>query len=1577
MRSFVENSNAKRKKTYRIDPKSLKEHYGIEQNVLAGGYGYRQVMELIQNGADAILEADEHADLTFDGNRIVVLLRGAHLYVANTGAPLSEDGVDALLRSHSSPKRDNQIGRFGLGFKSLLKLGGPIDLFTKAAGAIRFDPGRCRAELMRDFDVTEAPGLRLAWPLEDEARNQDHVLSQLEWAETIVRVQVESPEIIEHLKNEIRSFPGEFLLFFPVQTALGLDDGEGQLRELKIEQDGDEQFLYDGSNLSRWRVARRDVRITDRRAVADATHIHARDSVPLSWAVPLEGRREEAGRFWAFFPTETPTHLSGILNAPWKLNSDRNAIIRGEWNSALMIEAAHLIVETLPSLSTKEDPGRPLDAFPRGMERKDEDAAPVVEEVWSNLQNIAVIPDAAGVLRRARELWRHPLDNAELIKQWQALANSGDLSQFTHPSCLERQRAGRLNDLAERLKTQDASTRSDPSLSRRETPTWFSVVASADIQKAIQVLRLAETYMSECTDPDWRSVRPLLRIIPSHIGSLMTAKELVIAPAGVDVPDRAIVASALCDDADAKRMLTDVMKIRELDDSVWKSILSESLDNCRKSDAESDAVWPAFWANLRLAPKTVRDQFVGANRDRIRVRRRDGSWTSVEESLLPGVLVGPEDTVENQKVLIDPAMHGVDGAAIETLGVFSCPEGRTGLHDYWELVGDNKSLDGWLGSWRDEYKRRLQNRADRSYLVPAPFEMPKGWALLPQLTGTPNAELTKRFISSISKGEFRETVQFGHSTRWSLYERLEVPHPLFWLVAKHGTVQVAEETPRLAAVIARRHEPILVRVPGWEDLQTALGILECIAIPPSNTEIEEMWRALIKLLTAQSAPEDESWKALWSGAARDNVVPETLLGKSGEIPISQVFVSSSADHVRRARSTERIVILLDKEAIARWVSKGARDLSELVKPAYAEIESPVILLTDVFPELRDVLKDAVRESASCRLVSELRLMIDLTSELVPCLMRDGTLFLDGDQLRELSRTERLNRILKEIAEEGWLSCEPDDALQQLGDAHVEKLRDEVARGSTTTERLLRAVGNRREPLLEALGGLKDKEFIQSCTPLQLADLVLARLGPATLSTLKHAIKSEGLKPPEHHWNTPEARAFVASIGFPLEFAASPEVRREAEELISGPIELPRLHDFQNEVLQNIEDLLASGTPRRRAVVSLPTGGGKTRVTVEAAVRLVAAPEGNQRSIIWVAQTDELCEQAVQAFRQVWINHGAQDTDLRIVRLWGGNPDPAIQETNKPVVVIASIQTLRSRMGTDDLAWLQNPGLVVVDECHHAITPSYSKLLRWLDAEAPRPGSPEKDEPPVLGLSATPFRTDDGESHRLARRFDNRWFPQDQEGLHRRLCSQGVLAIPDYECLESGAGLLDEEIERLAKLPEPWEGLDFENAIEAINQRLAGDTKRNQCLVERIRRGAEHAILFFSNSVEHAEVIAAQLHLAGIPAAAISGDTPRVARRHFLERFQRGDIRVLCNHTVLSTGFDAPKTDMVIIARQVFSPVRYMQMVGRGLRGEANGGTSRCKIVTVMDNLGRFQDRHAYHFCQRYFADRSERYLSGR
>ena len=1566
MNELIEQLRKARLAAYKELPDDIHEHHGIEQTVLAGGYGYRQVLELVQNGADAILEAHEDGLSLEHGNRIQVILRDSRLYVANTGAPLSAEGVRALLRSHSSPKRGNQIGRFGLGFKSLLRLGGKIDVFTKAGGGIRFDPEQCCRELMETFNVPVAPGLRLAWPLDGVERDGDPVLREFSWAETIVRAEIRAPELLEHLRQELRAFPSEFVLFQPVPVVLQLNDGVEPERELRVEEDGDERVLVVGGEKSRWRVEKRDVRITDPRAVGDATHIHARDSVPLTWAIPLEGKREESGRFWFAFPTQTLTYLPGILNAPWKLNSDRNAIIGGEWNAELMRAAARLVAETLPKLCTADDPGRVLDAFPRQMERADDDAAPLVAELWKTLENAAVIPDATGALRHARDLWRHPRDSAELARQWQSLADSESLTLAVHPSCTERQRGSRLNALAERLKPETGEPPS-PNLRKRDAASWFANVASVEASKAGEVLKLAEAYEKDCKPQEWNPVRPLLAIIPSHDGQLLTAGKVVFAPTGVTVPDRSAVAQALCDDAEGKRLLTDVMKVKPLDESVWGDVLCQSLTGIPNYPEEArDAGWRAFWVKLRTAPKTVRKQFVMQNRSQIRVRRRDGTWVLADAVLLPGELVSGDDASSNLDVLVDFDMHGEDGESLTILGVSEFPEGIIGPGSYEDVTQGNECMGEWLSRWRTHYRQNVNRRATWSSLNPVRLTLPKCWLFAPKLTGKSNAKLTGRLLGAIGRGQFLEQLDFEHSTV-ATYPTIPVPHPLPWFVLKHGMVQVGDGTVRLAAIVAKRQEPALTKIP---DCQTLLPTLEKLdgvdgAAPATSSDFRSLWLALIKLLATLAALQDDSLRELWAGAAKDGVVPTLLRTEAEEVPLSQVFVTGSPDLAHRARTPSRIVVTLDDTALTLWLNNGARNLSELITAAWANDAGPADLLISVIPELAEVLRSEDADTARCQPVSGLMLTIAEVSESVPCLMWENVLLMDGEQLARLSRAERLKRLVNEIAAAGWLQCEPAEALERLGDEGVDKRRADVARGASLPERLLLAVGGRDQPLRDSLGGLADKEFIQKLTPLQLAKLTLAQLGPATLSALKDTLEDEGLKPPSR-WNTAEARAFVASIGFPDEFAAAQESRREAEEFISGPIELPPLHDFQVEVRDGIRALVASGTTRRRAVVSLPTGGGKTRVVVEAAVLLVLKPEGVRRSVVWVAQTDELCEQAVQAFRQVWLNLGAQRTDLRIVRLWGGNPSPPIQEPDKPIVVVASIQTLNSRMGSVALEWLQNPGIVVVDECHHAITPSYTNLLRWLDAEAPRPGASAKDEPPILGLSATPFRMDDEESQRLARRFDNRWFPTKQEELHTRLRSQGVLSHVDHEALKSEAELTEAESAQFGAHTN-WEGLDFENILEAINQRLAVDEKRNQLLVKRIKQAGERSILFFANSVSHAEEMSARLNLAGIPAAAVSGDTPTSARRYFLDRFQSGKIRVLCNHSVLTTGFDAPKTDMVLIARQVFSPVRYMQMVGRGLRGEKNGGTERCRIVTVLDNL-QFEDKHPYHYCEKYFPE---------
>ena len=167
---------------YREQPMRVESDANIETTIFEGGYGRKQIFELVQNAADALQGTT---------GRIQVVLTDDVLYVANQGAPISEEGVRSLLGSHQSGKRDDQIGRFGLGFKSVVALSDRPQVFSKTA-SFGFDRDDTRDRIREVVpDAPRFPVLRLAQPLDPTAEaRQDPVLADLmEWSTTVARIR--------------------------------------------------------------------------------------------------------------------------------------------------------------------------------------------------------------------------------------------------------------------------------------------------------------------------------------------------------------------------------------------------------------------------------------------------------------------------------------------------------------------------------------------------------------------------------------------------------------------------------------------------------------------------------------------------------------------------------------------------------------------------------------------------------------------------------------------------------------------------------------------------------------------------------------------------------------------------------------------------------------------------------------------------------------------------------------------------------------------------------------------------------------------------------------------------------------------------------------------------------------------------------------------------------------------------------------------------------------------------------------------------------------------------------------------
>lgn len=385
---FIAKETQSSLNAYREQPRLVSEHARLEQDTASGCYAHRQLFELVQNSADALLESAHERS-------ILIRLTTGFLYCADNGTPIDEDGVAGLMFDRMSSKRNTAaIGRFGRGFKSVLRVTDAPEFYSRT-GSFRFDKERTERCIAKVASVEDHPVLRLPEPIDcREERDKDEDLRELMcWASNIVRLPLKSGAHGD-LAQQIRTFPPEFLLFVDHVRHLTLEDGKSS-RNFMLHRENGELRLDAGSEQARWRRFDITHRLSD--AARADWHLHDDgEEVPVSWAVPLD-RLDHPGYFWAFFPTDTASLVAGILNAPWKTNEDCQNLLPGLYNEELMEAAARMIADALPRLSTSDDPARHLDALPRRHEGGDSKQADLLRErLFSCLRGGAVVSDQDG-----------------------------------------------------------------------------------------------------------------------------------------------------------------------------------------------------------------------------------------------------------------------------------------------------------------------------------------------------------------------------------------------------------------------------------------------------------------------------------------------------------------------------------------------------------------------------------------------------------------------------------------------------------------------------------------------------------------------------------------------------------------------------------------------------------------------------------------------------------------------------------------------------------------------------------------------------------------------------------------------------------------------------------------------------------------------------------------------------------------------------------------------------------------------------------------------------------------------------
>jgi ATP-dependent helicase IRC3 len=347
-----------------------------------------------------------------------------------------------------------------------------------------------------------------------------------------------------------------------------------------------------------------------------------------------------------------------------------------------------------------------------------------------------------------------------------------------------------------------------------------------------------------------------------------------------------------------------------------------------------------------------------------------------------------------------------------------------------------------------------------------------------------------------------------------------------------------------------------------------------------------------------------------------------------------------------------------------------------------------------------------------------------------------------------------------------------------------------------------------------------------------------------------------------------------------------------------------LRPYQHEALMRVREAYKAG--KRRVLISLPTGTGKTVVFAHFPSTLKM-----RKRLLVLAHREELLVQAQDKFRSV-------DPQLKAEIEQAG-----AHASDDAKVVVASVPTLARSHGAR-LSRLQpnDFSIIVVDEAHHAVAPTYRRIFDHFGLF--EPATPRL----LIGFTATPRR---GDHQGLGEVFEEVCYARDL----REMIVGGYLAPISGWRVDTDVSLDGVKVRH---------GDFVESQLaDVVNTRI-----RNHMLVKAYRDLARgRRTIVFCVNVAHAQAAQLVFAEAGVRAAAVWGMLPKDERRATLARFSEGELDVVTNCNLLTEGFDEPRVDCVIMARPTRSKLLYAQMVGRGTR--LHPDKTDLLVVDIADN----------------------------
>jgi superfamily II DNA or RNA helicase len=328
----------------------------------------------------------------------------------------------------------------------------------------------------------------------------------------------------------------------------------------------------------------------------------------------------------------------------------------------------------------------------------------------------------------------------------------------------------------------------------------------------------------------------------------------------------------------------------------------------------------------------------------------------------------------------------------------------------------------------------------------------------------------------------------------------------------------------------------------------------------------------------------------------------------------------------------------------------------------------------------------------------------------------------------------------------------------------------------------------------------------------------------------------------------------------------------------------KLRQYQTDLIQKVFGLWKED--KRRILLQLPTGGGKTVIFCSIAQEFIS----QSQPVLVIAHREELITQAAAKLESF------TGKKVGIIKA-GYKPDPSC------LVQVASIQSLARR---------EKPpaSLVIFDEAHHCYSRTYAEIFKYYTEQSSY----------ILGCTATPRRGDGKGLRNLHDKISG--FEELVTGLTvNDLISDGFLS--DFKVFVSSS-IADASAAGLRTTAGDYNQSDLAEFVK--EKIIIGD------VVETWLEYAKHKrTVLFAVSVDHSKELAEAFQQSGIAAEHLDGTTPIEERKAILDRFRLGETLVLCQHSIVTEGVDIPLIEAVQFTRPTKSLTIWFQAIGRALR----------------------------------------------